>query len=161
MGKKNTKSNKTPMVMMVLGGLGTMFGLMALMIVFMQKSFLARSNAADNAPEFMLQYMEKIHQIFLVWMPLLSVLGLVWVVGGFLLHRYGRAYKGWVLISILLSVGWIFGYFYSSLSALEIIRDNISLPGGEFFFQASLLFTSLLFCTMPILAGYYLYKEYF
>ena len=161
MGKKKIQTNKTPMVMMVLGGLGFVFGLMATMIVFMQRTFIAGSNIKENAPAFMLQYMQEIHRLFLVWMPLLSALSLVWIVGGYLLYRYGRAYKRWVLICILLSVGWIFGYFYSALSALEIIRDNITFPGGELFFQGSLLFTAILFCTIPILAGYYLNKEYF
>ena len=114
----------------------------------------------DHLPQFMQEYFRLLHDVGVVWMPLLTVLSVVWFVGGGLLYRDGKRYQGWIRVSFFLGLLWLVGYVYSLLPILDVLGDNIPLLISGAIFQSVVIGFTLLVAVILLGLGYSLHKEY-
>ena len=108
---------------MTIGALYSGFSVFALLIVFMQK--LSISSVEDFADEEFMGLMNMLHSIWITYMPLLLLLGLTYVLFGFM---YNKITFNRFLINQIISVlfiAWAVAYAYGSVDYIKIFVELI------------------------------------
>ncbi len=137
------------------------FGIFALTMTEFQKLLL--SKMGQPAPDkYFMDIMNNIHSIWELYMPLLILLGLLFVVFGLFFNRL-KKYKYKISIFLgLISLAWLTGYMVKSVEFMKFFNAAIPFGTGHFgaityiFAGAGLLFLVAMFAVPQ----YYIMKKF-
>ena len=159
MTETNQPKPTTPFLMMGFGGAGCAMAMMGLFVAYAQRTMMSGMKPAKPPPEFMQQYMQSIHGLLFDWFPLLMMLGVVWILVGFLLKN-SDSYRPLAAIAILLAFVWITGYFYAASGPVVAVAQHFPMPGLQVYVPAMFFASSLMFYLIPASVAFLLKREY-
>jgi hypothetical protein len=106
------------------------FGVLALLIIKMQTMTI--SNFDSKADEIFLNTLNVLHNIWILYMPLMILLGIGYVIFGLLYHRIKvNRYQINLVLSIL-SLIWVIAYALSCLKYLDVLFAEMATDFAPF-----------------------------
>ena len=101
-----------------IGGFYTVFGLFAIMMVKLQSMMI--SNFESSPDESFTNTLNVLHEIWIVYMPLLSLLGIGYLAFGFFFNKINvNKYQTNLILSLLCLV-WVIAYSISCIKYIDI-----------------------------------------
>lgn len=162
------KTKVVSILTMVYGGCAAGFGLFFMIIVFMQKWMISGMPSSAN-PEFQARlmeqrlYMETLHAIWLIFIPFLVVLGLLFAFSGYQLYKDREIGKRIAYGSSLSTVLWFALYaVISTTLGGPLARKMFGL--NDFLFVLfgifSYLVSFIMICGYPVFLLFYLPRTF-
>lgn len=156
-------------VAIAMGGFGVTgigFGGFSLFVVTAQKAIMRLGFEQSKETERVTELMGGFHTLWSLWMPLLCVVGVLWVVCGVLLGFSGIKWQPLCLLGVVIGFAWIFGYSYSAHEMLShvsnVFVDSSSselLPQtSKTMMKYSSLFSMLMLTSIPSVVAYLLLR---
>ena len=109
------------------------------------------------------QLVATLHGIWVVWMPILCLVGVFWVVCGVLLGFGGRQWRTLSLVAVGCALVWTLGYSYASLDFIDAFQNyGESFPMFPSFLSGfwtfSAFFGFAVFLLKPLVVGYIVWR---
>ena len=162
-------------VAIAMGAIGTLWiatGGMCLFMMTAQKAILTFGGAQGDSKvplelePFKVSFenmLTMLHQIWSVWMPFLSLLGVFWVVCSVLLGFGGRRWRSLALVAVCCAVGWTLGYSYACIDFIEAFKEVFLLfPVGPPFFSELIsigaFFGFVFLLLKPLAVGFFVWR---
>ena len=101
-----------------IGGFYTVFGLFAIMMVKLQSIMI--SNFEPSPDESFTNTLNVLHEIWIIYMPLLSLLGIGYLVFGLFFNKINSNKYQINLILSLLCLAWVIAYSLSCIKYLDV-----------------------------------------
>jgi hypothetical protein len=119
---KNLFKKDVKTICLSIGGIYAVFGVLALGMVKMQTMML--SNFDPKPDESFMNTMKVLHKLWIVYMPLLVLLGIGYLVFGLLYYKIKVNKFQINLVLSVLSVIWVFAYALSCIKYLDILFSD-------------------------------------
>ena len=160
-----------------MGGVGAMWialGGSSMLVMTFQKAIFSLSDFVEDMPkkppedmqvilESFEQLVATLHGIWVVWMPILCLVGVFWVVCGVLLGFGGRQWRTMSLFAVACALVWTMGYAYASMDFIDAFQNyGESFPMFPSFLSGfwtfSALFGFAVFLLKPLVVGYIVWR---
>ena len=155
------------------GALWIALGGTSMLVMTFQKAIFSFSDSAampNKPPEEMRvifesfeQLVATLHGIWVVWMPILCLVGVFWVVCGVLLGFGGRQWRTLSLVAVGCALVWTLGYSHASMDFIDAFKSyGESFPMAPSFLSefwtVSALFGFAVFLLKPLAVGYIVWR---
>jgi hypothetical protein len=156
------KTKVISVLTMVYGGCTAVFGLFFLVIIFLQKLMFS---AMPSSVNFMNQrlYMETLHNIWLIFMPLLIFLGLLFLFSGYHLYKSRLVGKRLTQSASIAVILWFAFYaFILEVKAGAMMENTFILNNIVYvpFMVFSYLMSFVMICGYPVFLLFYLSRRH-
>jgi hypothetical protein len=124
------KAKNAGLVTMVYGAVGCGFGLFALLITYVENKMIVNFKSTDQL-EKMKIYFHALQNVWLIFMPLMILIGLIYLLSGYYLKKQRKEGISVGIVATILNILWFIGYVMSLITNVMPVFPHRIDPAVE------------------------------